>query len=169
MTNRWDNYSRPTGGGETAIGDGAALLGADPAVEIRAAIVAKLGGPQLGPLTAAAKLAVNAGVAVAVERESRAREVRDEALGKLEARVEDLDSRLDQQMRIADLWKEGRDALQTRIDAAEPMIEQELQLAQDGEGYEPGAVARAIVNKIRYGSEDAPSALAGDTPEATDG
>jgi hypothetical protein len=46
----------------------------------------------------------------------------------------------------------------------ENLIEQELQLAHDGEGYEPAAVARGIVNVARYGTEDAPVAEWTPTP-----
>lgn len=82
----------PTGGAEMAIGDGAALMGADPRPELRRAIE-----NAARELKAADQVGhtydwyvLEGAIDVAVLRESRAREVRDEALGKLEAEVEDL-------------------------------------------------------------------------------
>lgn len=91
----------PTGGAEQAIGDGAALMGADPAVEIRRAILAAF--RHATPDAAAAQMMLDAAVAVAVERESRAREVRDEALAREQARTWQLELRIEKALeRIED-------------------------------------------------------------------
>lgn len=190
----------PTGGGESAIGDGAALMGADLRIEIRKAIVAKLvedwTEESVQDWFAIDGMACNlrdAAVKIAVERESRAREVRDEALGKAQAENERMRDQLqefvtaslafdytanDECPEYADDAEELAAALanitemhrvlnvrQERLFAAHDRIDKALErIAADDADFEDG-----VDTDPADAFKDIRSALAGDTPEATDG
>jgi AcrR family transcriptional regulator len=139
-------------------------MGVDPAVEIRKAVIERIGERFYAIAWPSKTEVLDAAVAVAVDRESRAREVRDEALGTLEAQVEDLKH---------ELRNKREDYTRVKV-ALQPLFPNEPEHARAGWLAELTAerISDVLAMLDDHGADTRPQirdALAGDTPEATDG